>query len=336
MAVPLQPQASACTRLVYETGNGTFITGRTMDWMDPNAQTALWVFPRGMKRDGGVGMNPIKWTSKYGSISTSFYDIGTADGMNEKGLVANLLYLKETDWGKVNEAETKTLSAGAWAQYFLDNYASVDEAVKDMNNVPFGIIAPNLPNGHAAGIHLSISDATGDSAILEYIDGKLVIHHSRKYSVMTNSPTFDQQLALNTYWEKVGGAQFLPGTISAADRFARTTHYLKLSPKYKDPELALASVFSQIRTVSVPLGMSDANNPNIAMTLWRTVADHQAKIFYFESAVFPAVSWIDMKKVDLTEGASPKTIRIERGSPLAGELSAKLKAAEPFKWLGAK
>ena len=81
MAIPLQPQASACTRLVYETGNGTFITGRTMDWMDPNAQTALWVFPRGMKRDGGVGMNPIKWTSKYGSISTSFYDIGTADGM---------------------------------------------------------------------------------------------------------------------------------------------------------------------------------------------------------------------------------------------------------------
>jgi choloylglycine hydrolase len=82
--------------------------------------------------------------------------------------------------------------------------------------------------------------------------------------------------------------------------------------------------------------MSDANSPNIAMTLWRTVADQHAKIFYFESAVFPAVSWIDMKKVDLTEGASPKTIRIERGSPLAGELSAKLKAAEPFKWLGAK
>jgi choloylglycine hydrolase len=335
-ASPMLPPASACTRLVYETGNGAFITGRTMDWMDPQAQTALWIFPRGMKRDGGIGRNPINWISKYGSISTSFYDIGTADGMNEKGLVANMLYLKETDWGIVNEAEKKSLSVGAWAQYFLDNYATVEEAVKDMDNAPFGIIAPTLPNGHAAGIHLSISDATGDSAILEYIDGKLKIHHSRKYNVMTNSPTFDQQLALNTYWERIGGAQFLPGTISAADRFVRTTHYLKLSPKYKDLELALASVFSQIRAVSVPLGMSDANNPNIAMTLWRTVADHQSRTFYFESAIFPAVSWIDMNKVDLSEGASPKTIRIERGNPLAGDLSEKLNAAEPFKWLGAK
>ena len=336
IASPIVPEASACTRLVYETGNGTFITGRTMDWMDPNAQTALWVFPRGMKRDGGVGANPIKWKSKYGSISTSFYDIGTADGMNEKGLVANLLYLKETDFGKVNEAEKETLSAGAWAQYFLDNYATVEEAVKAMANPPFAILAPALPNGHAAGIHLSISDAGGDSAIFEYIDGRLVIHHSREYHVMTNSPTFDQQLALNTYWQNIGGAQFLPGTISAADRFVRATHFLKLSPKYKDQELALASVFSQIRAISVPLGMSDEKNPNIAMTLWRTVADHQAKTFYFESAIFPAVSWIDMTKVDMSEGASPKTIRVERGNPLSGELSSKLKEAAPFKWLGAE
>lgn len=307
-----------------------------MDWMDPNAQTALWVFPRGMERDGGIGANPIKWTSKYGSISTSFYDIGTADGMNEKGLVANLLYLKETDFGKVNEAEMATLSAGAWAQYFLDNYATVEEAVKAMATPPFGILAPALPNGHAAGIHLSISDARGDSAILEYIGGQLVIHHSQNYRVMTNSPTFDQQLALNTYWQNIGGAQFLPGTISAADRFVRASHYLRLAPKYKDQELALASVFSQIRAISVPLGMSDEKNPNIAMTLWRTVADHQSKKFFFESAVFPALAWIDMTKVDMSEGAAPRTIRVERGNPLSGELSSKLKESVPFKWLGSK
>lgn len=70
------------------------------------------------------------------------------------------------------------------------------------------------------------------------------------------------------------------------------------------------------------------------MTLWRTFADHTAKIYYFESAVFPAVSWLDMSKVDLTEGAAPKVVRVERGQPLAGELSAALKPAEPFKWLG--
>lgn len=203
-----------------------------------------------------------------------------------------------------------------------------------MADPAFAIIAPALPNGHAAGLHLSLSDPTGDSAILEYIGGKLVIHHGPQYPVMTNSPTFDQQLALNAYWEQVGGTNALPGTIRAADRFVRASHNLKLSTKYKEADLAVASVFSQMRAISVPLGLADPANPNNAMTLWRTVADHGAKIYYFESVIFPAVSWIDFNKVDFSEGTAPKTIRIERGQALAGELSASFKAAEPFKWLG--
>lgn len=332
---PLQ-HAAACTRVVYETGNTTYITGRTMDWMDPSARTALWSFPKGMKRNGAVGANPIEWTSQYGSVVVSFYDVGTADGMNEKGLVGNLLYLKETDWGNAAESGKPTLSAGAWAQYFLDNFATVQEAVEAMANPGFAIIAPALPNGHAAGLHLSLSDSTGDSAILEYVAGKLVVHHGSQFKVMTNSPTFDQQLALNAYWEQVGGNHALPGTINAADRFVRTTYNLKASPKFKEADLALASVFSQIRAISVPLGMADPSRPNIAMTLWRTVADQQSKVYYFESVVFPGVCWIDMSKVDLGEGAEPKTVGIERGRPLAGEISGRLKPAEPFKWLGAE
>lgn len=61
------PQADACTRVLYETGAGTFIVGRTMDWYDDTG-TDLWTFPRGMIRDGGVGPDSIKWTSKHGSL----------------------------------------------------------------------------------------------------------------------------------------------------------------------------------------------------------------------------------------------------------------------------
>jgi penicillin V acylase-like amidase (Ntn superfamily) len=336
MASTPSHRSQACTRVLYETGNATFITGRTMDWMDPTAKTALWVFPKGMARNGAVGANPIQWTSKYGSIATSFYDVGTADGMNEPGLVVNLLYLKETEWGDAAKSGKPTLSAGAWAQYFLDNYATVKEAVAAMAEPPFAIIAPALPNGHTTGLHISLSDANGDSAILEYVKGKLVVHHGSQHKVMTNSPTFDQQMALNTYWEQVGGNNALPGTISAADRFVRATYNLKASPKYKDNDLAIAAVFSQMRAISVPLGMKDPTKPNVAMTLWRTLADHKAKVYYFESAVFPSICWIDMSKVDMKEGASPMVVRIERGNPLAGEISASLKAATPFKWLGAE
>jgi len=42
--------------------------------------------------------------------------------------------------------------------------------------------------GHKANFHLAIEDASGDSAIVEYIGGKRVVHHGRQYSVMTNDP----------------------------------------------------------------------------------------------------------------------------------------------------
>jgi choloylglycine hydrolase len=307
-----------------------------MDWNDPTAETALWVFPRGMDRDGGIGKNPVKWTSKYGSVIASFYNAASSDGMNEKGRVANVLYLAESDYGDAAKTGKPTLSIGAWVQYFLDSYATVKEAVEAMKDAPFTVVAPILPNGRAASVHLSLSDPTGDSAILEYIGGKLVIHHSPQYKVMTNSPVYDQQLALNAYWDLIGGNNFLPGTISAADRFVRLSYNLKSSPKYKDPRLAVASVFSQMRAIGVPLGMADPDHPNISMTLWRSVADQGAKVYYFESAIMPAVFWVDLNKVDFKKGSGARKIAIEPEKALAGEISAKFEQAEPFKWLTTK
>jgi choloylglycine hydrolase len=323
----------ACSRLLYETGTGAYIVARSMDWNDATAKTSLWVFPQGLQRDGGIGSNPLAWTAKYGSVIATLYDAATVDGINEKGLIGNVLYLAESDYGDPAETGKPTISIAAWLQYFLDNYATVQEAVDAMQDAPFTIVAPVLPNGRPASGHLSISDSSGDSAIFEYLDGKLVIHHGPEYRVMTNSPTYDQQLALDTYWKLIGGDKFLPGTISAADRFARLSYNLNASPKFKDENLAVASAFSQIRAISVPLGMNDPEHPNIASTLWRTVADDEAKRYYFESAVFPAVFWVDLAKVDLGPGASPMMLAVDPNRPLAGEVSAEFKKAEPFAWL---
>ena len=109
--------------------------------------------------------------------------------MNVKGLVANVLYLVESDYGKP-DGDKPTLSITAWGQYVLDNYATVEEAVEELRQEPFVIIAPILPNKQPAQGHMAVSDPTGDSAIFEYLKGKLVIHHNRKYQIMTNSPAF--------------------------------------------------------------------------------------------------------------------------------------------------
>ncbi len=170
-------QLFACTRAVYLGPQDTIITGRSMDWLE-NTGTDLWVFPKGMKRDGATGPTSIKWTSKYGSVISSFYGVSTVDGMNVEGLVANVLYLAESQYGKP-DGKRPTISIAAWAQYVLDNYATVAETVNALKDDPFVIVAPTLPNGRPATGHLAISDPTGDSAIFEYIGGKLVIHQGK-------------------------------------------------------------------------------------------------------------------------------------------------------------
>ena len=167
------------------------------------------------------------------------------------------------------------LTIAAWAQYVLDNFATVKEAVAALEKEPFTIVSDNVPGeDRLTTLHLSMSDASGDSAIVEYIGGRQVIHHSRSYQVMTNSPTFDEQLALNSYWKQIGGTVMLPGTNRAADRFARASFYVKAVPQDQEPNKALASVFSVIRNVSVPYGITTPDQPNISSTRWRTVFDH--------------------------------------------------------------
>lgn len=122
-------EATACTRVVYQGPKGTIISARSMDWKD-NIPANLWVFPRGMERDGKVGTSSVKWKSKYGSVITSSWDIASSDGMNEMGLVGNLLWLVESDYPKFEkDNDIPGLSISLWLQYVLDNFSSVEDAV---------------------------------------------------------------------------------------------------------------------------------------------------------------------------------------------------------------
>ena len=273
--VPLVP---ACTRVVYQGPNDDIITARSMDWK-VDIGTNLWIFPRGMHRTGQAGPNSLQWTSKYGSVIASGYDISTTDGMNEKVLVANLLWLVESEYPKFDQSKPG-LALSLWAQYMFDNFATVQETVDAMADELFTVVTANVPGeDRLANLHLSLSDTTGDSAIVEYVGNKQVIHHDRRYQVMTNSPTFDKQLALEEYWRDIGGTVMLPGTNRASDRFARASFYINAIPKDEDPDLALASVFSVIRNVSVPYGITKPGQPNISSTRWDSRGPKEIHLF---------------------------------------------------------
>ena len=158
--------AHACTRLVYLGDNQNVITARSMDWKS-DVGTNLWVFPQGMQRNGEVGTNSVKWTSKYGSVIATGYDISTTDGVNEAGLSANLLWLVESEYPPLTKGKPG-LSIAAWAQYVLDNFSTVAEAVEVLKTEPFNVVTAAVPGeSRLATLHLSMSDASGDSAIIE-------------------------------------------------------------------------------------------------------------------------------------------------------------------------
>ena len=301
LATFLPTETTACSRLVYLGANGLVITGRTLDWKY-KMPTNLYVFPRGIKQTGNDSGNALCWTSKYGSVMAEAYDCGGCDGINEKGLVANLLWLEESDYDRQND-ERPMLNIGLWAQYVLDNFATVHEAVEELSKENFHIVVPVLPTGDKATMHMSISDATGNSAIFEYLDGKLVIHEGKQYQVMTNSPSYDKQLAICEYWNYIGGNTMMPGCKRPADRFVRASFYVKAIKKIADPQEAAAAVMSVTRNVSVPYGISTKDSPNIASTIWRTVADQTNMVYYFEDVLSMGVLHINLKELNFKQGA---------------------------------
>lgn len=317
----------ACSRFTYTGPENTVITGRSMDWVE-DLRTDLWALPAGTHQVGSNDANAVTWTAKYGSVIASGYDLGTTDGINSAGLNANLLFLSTTDYGKA-QSNRQNLSVFAWAQYVLDNYATVAEAVNDYGQDKFNMIAPALPNGLIPTVHLSITDKTGDNAIFEYIAGKLVVHHGKQYKVMTNEPNYDQQLALNDYWQQLKG-NFLPGTGEPADRFVRASHYVNVALSTANQQQSVATVFSIIRNVSVPMQAVVSARPNIAATIWRSVADLKDGIYFFEHSDRPNVFWVDFNKLDLSTRGSIKKLSLQHDEIYAGEVSQHFVKSAPF------
>lgn len=207
--------SQACSRVTYKAQyDDRIVIGRSMDFV-ADTNTTFRSFPAGIERNGGVDDNPLKWTSKYGSVTSIMYNILTTEGMNTKGVTGSTLYLGDSTYGERNTS-IPGLFVGAWLQYCLDNYATVEEIVDNIcpghGTEKFQAVTKTVIKGLKTVVHLSLSDLSGDNLVMEYVDdGRLTCYHSKDYNVMTNEPTYDQQLAIDTYWEPISNYS-LPGT----------------------------------------------------------------------------------------------------------------------------
>ncbi len=329
--------AAACSRVLWADNGQAVVVGRNTDWAE-DPRPNLWAFPRGIARSGLSGdANSLTWTSKYGSLTASFYDLATIEGLNEKGLVAELLWLTEADYGK-RDPKLPGLSLSLWAQYMLDNFATVAEAVAAMEKHDFQIVPmQHVPGTDAvATVHLSLSDATGDSAVVEIVDGgRLQIYHDRKYTVMTNSPPFAQQLANLKRYQGFGGTDALPGTNESADRFVRAAYYAQNLPKPKDQRETIARILSIMRNVAQPFTRStDPSHPEASGTYWRSVTDSTNRVYFFESTLRPNIVWVRLDGLNLNPGAPVRKLDLVNGGDLIGDVTAAFRPSEPFAFRG--
>ncbi|WP_445168884.1 linear amide C-N hydrolase [Mycolicibacterium sp. Dal123E01] len=293
-----------CTRVLWNTNDVAVLTGRTMDWPE-STQPLIVGFPRGRERDGinppGIvsDPNPLRWTSRHASLVTTIYGLGSVDGLNEAGLAGHGLYLQETDFGPRDPAKP-AVHAGLWLQYLLDQAATVAEALQLMDEIQLVKVSAH---GHDANLHVALEDVGGDSAIIEFAGGRPVVHHGRQYTLMTNDPTYDEQLNLLSHqdFSHPTSQMTLPGNVNPVDRFQRAAYYSALLPTPATQRQAIASVMAIMRNVSVPFG-APYEDFGVYNTEYRTVTDLSNRMYFFELTTSPNVIWVEMDKLKLDDG----------------------------------
>lgn len=278
-----------CTRIFWNDNPVAKTVGRCMDWAVSD-EPDLWFFPRGTTRQGHGDATSIDWVSRYSSVALSMWRLGTVDGMNEKGLAAHALYLDVDEAVYPAVDDRPSIANAMWVQYLLDNYATVADAVADLERIR---IASLLMRGEHMGCHIAIEDSSGDSAIIEPLDGKLVVHHGPEYTVMANSPSLDKQLENLARYRPFGGQLPPPGDITSLDRFVRAAYFRHYLPVPSTVQEAVAGVFLLIRNVSVPYG-APYDDGGVYPTWWHAGADLTNGTYYFASTLSPNMFWVDM------------------------------------------
>lgn len=334
----------ACSR-VFQNKYDTMVSGRSMDWAH-SFDDILQINPRGAGMTGGQNMdNPATWTSKYGSVTSSivpyFYNIssqcqesfeyyqdGSADGINEKGLAAHVLYLGEED-GTVyaepsNSTDLPNIQYMRWVRYVLDNFATVEEAVQGMKSVNTvrGYFCPGYvekdDEGRELGAHMAIEDKTGDSAIFEHVGGELQVYHSKQDAlVMTNEPPFNEHQEILSQYEPWGGnialPENLPGSVGSSDRYVRLEYYLMHTPEPQTHAEAIANVISMISSTNVPFGAPYMGG--VYPTWWESAADVTNNEYYFNWLTTPNVIWLELDDVDFDNLDSDTYYKLEPQNP---------------------
>jgi len=280
----------ACTTFCINK-NGQIVFGRNYDWVSGAGivnTNQRGLFKTSMHVSGGA---PATWVSKYGSITFNQYgkEFPTG-GMNEKGLVVELMWLDGTVYPKPDNRPA--VGVLQWIQYQLDNNSTVAELVNTDSQVRIG--------EQATPIHYLVADAGGSVATIEFLDGKMVVHRNEDlpFPVLTN----------NTYESSVKAAKpILDKKTKTAlddnslDRFVKACGMVKMI-KEDDVNVHLVDYsFSILDKVS----QGD-------FTKWSIVYDITNKEIHFKTEGNKTIKFVRFASFDFTCAQSPKMFNMNQ------------------------
>ena len=240
------------------------------------------------------------WASQFGSVT--FNQFGREfpqGGMNEAGLIIESMALRSTRYPQP-DSRPYIRSPSLWRQYILDTCSTVKEVIDNDSQIRISYDASK-----GIGTHFLVLDRTGDAAIIEFIDGKMVVHtgDSLPIRVLTNN-TYEDSLY---YWQKKSSP--LIDRWSSIQRFltAATSVQACLSARrHSNPDFA----FGILAAVS---GWQ---------TRWSIVYDNQNMRIYFRTDGNPGIREIDMKALDFSCRTPVKVLDLN--NELTGDVTDKL------------
>ena len=288
-------QVLPCSTFVLRSGE-SFVFGHNFDFYTGmgfvvvnkrNVQKIALLYP---------GEIPVKWVSKYGSIT--FNQLGKEfpfGGMNEKGLIVEQMWLEESQYPPADERPA--LMELQWIQYQLDNCSTVDEVIASNKSLR---ISQNQGN-----IHYLVCDRSGKVASIEFIGGKFVCHTDGDLptEVLTNS-TYDKSLKYLKKMESNGGVVDSADFNESTDRFARLSNAVKdYSANPAKPMEDYA--FDALLSVSV-------ESENHA-TQWSIVYDAQKLNIVFKTHTNKKLRKLSLDDFDFSCDSPTPILNIEEG-----------------------
>ncbi|KTD60765.1 linear amide C-N hydrolase [Legionella shakespearei] len=291
----------ACSALIFNKNKPSTVAVN-LDWK--YREGTVVIHPRNTLMVSSIDSpeyHPLMWKSRYGSVifhgGNRFKAGPAADGMNEKGLTASVLVLKSSSYPQNNELPT--LNTSEWVQYVLDNFQSVQEVIDDSANYQ---LLPGTYRDVAMNLHMVINDAEGKSAVLEYLDGQLVIHtqDELKPSVLTNTD-YNSSVSLLSEYRDFGGSKALPGGYDSNSRFVRAAHYMKRLPSFVANEEHIAYAFNGLSDVAQAPGTPQPTQLSM-------VFDIPTKTIYFRSVNEASVRVIPFADINFDTLSEPLSI----------------------------